>query len=59
MSEPDFLICLNCETPCYSFEWADGRLAEVLCTECGNDDPEEFATEEDLESLEPQSSDDH
>lgn len=51
MSEPDFLICLNCETPCYSFEWAEGKLSEILCLVCGNEEPDEFASEEDLDAL--------
>ena len=57
MSEPDFLICLNCETPSYSFEWAEGKLKEVLCAVCGNEEPDEFATEEDLEALSSPSGD--
>ncbi|MFQ5527268.1 MAG: hypothetical protein ACE5GX_13515 [Thermoanaerobaculia bacterium] len=51
MAEPDYLICLNCESPCYNFEWADGKLAEVLCLACGNEEPDEFATEDDLEVI--------
>ena len=39
MLAPDYLICLNCETPCYTFEWStiDG-CKEALCTTCGNDE---------------------
>ncbi|MCP4203317.1 MAG: hypothetical protein GY769_15450 [bacterium] len=51
MSEPDFLVCLNCETPCYTFEWAEGKLVEILCTVCGNEEPDEFATEDDLDTM--------
>lgn len=51
MPEPDFLICLNCEAPCYNFEWTEGKLGEILCTTCGNEEPDEFATEEDIEAL--------
>ena len=51
MSEPDYLVCLNCESPCYTFEWKDGKAVEILCLACGSDDPDEFATEEDLEIL--------
>lgn len=51
MDEPDFLICLNCETPCYTFEWQEGKVGEILCTACGAEDPDEFATEDDLEAL--------
>jgi hypothetical protein len=48
---PDYLICLECETPCYNFEWEDGKITEVLCTVCGNDEPDQFISEEDYEAL--------
>lgn len=48
-SEPEFLICLNCETPTYSFEWEEGKITAALCTACGNDDPTEFMTETELD----------
>ena len=51
MSAPEFLICINCESPCYTFEWSEGKLSEVLCLACGAEEPDEFATEEDLEAL--------
>ena len=51
MSAPEFLICLNCDTPCYDFEWVGGKLTEVLCFACGNEEPDQFVTEEDLEAL--------
>lgn len=47
--EPEYLVCLNCETPTYTFEWRDGKLIEALCTACGNDDKGEFMTESELE----------
>lgn len=49
--EPDYLICLNCETPCYAFEWANGKLKEIQCLVCGNDEPDTFATEEEFDAL--------
>ena len=52
MDAPEYLICLNCETPCYTFEWSDGKLIEAFCTACGAEEPDEFATEEDFEALE-------
>lgn len=51
MAAPDYLICLECETPCYQFEWEDDKVKDPLCLACGNDDPEQFLTEEDLEAL--------
>jgi hypothetical protein len=51
MSEPDYVICLECETPCYLFEWADGRVREASCTMCGNDDPTQFVTEDEMEDM--------
>ena len=53
---PEFLICLDCETPCYTFEWQDGIIREATCMMCGEDDVDSFATEEDFEAL---SSDTH
>ena len=44
-TSPDYLICLECETPCYSFEWQDGKLSEILCLACGNDEPDQFLSE--------------
>lgn len=51
MSGPDYVICLECETPCYTFEWKESKLIEALCEACGNEDLEQFITEEDLEAL--------
>jgi hypothetical protein len=51
MASPDYLICLNCEAPCYVFEWEEDKLTEALCQTCGNDDPEQFATEEEFDAL--------
>ena len=48
---PDYLICLECESPCYIFEWEDGKVVEATCTVCGNEDPSQFATESDFEEL--------
>jgi hypothetical protein len=51
MAAPEFLICLECETPCYIFEWQGGKLKEVLCAACGNEDPESFLSEEEMDQL--------
>ncbi|HEV8632217.1 MAG TPA: hypothetical protein VGV61_18025 [Thermoanaerobaculia bacterium] len=50
-STPEYLICLECETPCYDFEWEDGKVSAVLCATCGNDEADQFITEEEFEAL--------
>ncbi|MCB1034856.1 MAG: hypothetical protein KDD47_13585 [Acidobacteria bacterium] len=52
MAAPEYLICLECETPCYTFEWKDGKIVEILCYVCGNDEIDSFLSEEELEALE-------
>jgi hypothetical protein len=50
MDEPEYLICLECETPTYQFEFgANAKLLSVICNTCGNDNPSEFMTESELE----------
>ncbi|HVS03380.1 MAG TPA: hypothetical protein VMT16_11475 [Thermoanaerobaculia bacterium] len=51
MSSPEYLVCLNCEAPCYVFEWEDGAVVEALCTACGNDEADQFITEEDFDAI--------
>jgi hypothetical protein len=50
---PDYLICLECESPVYVFEWNldDEKVGEALCTTCGNDDASQFVTEEEFEEM--------
>ncbi len=45
MGEPEYLICLQCDTPTYQFEYAGEKLLSVVCNTCGNDDPSDFMTE--------------
>ena len=52
-SEPEFLICLNCDTPTYSFEWGNEKLLSVICDACGNDDPTEFLSEAEYDDMSP------
>jgi hypothetical protein len=49
--EPEYLICLQCDTPTYQFEYANGKLATVVCNTCGNDDVSEFLTETEYDEL--------
>ena len=48
---PEYIICLECESPVYVFEWSMGTLQEAICPACGNDSVEDFITEEDYEAL--------
>jgi len=43
---PDYIICLECETPVYTFEWDGVRIKEATCTACGNGKASLFTTEE-------------
>lgn len=49
MDEPEYLICLQCETPTYQFEFNNGKVTTVSCQTCGADDPSDFVTESELE----------
>lgn len=49
MDDPEYLICLECETPTYQFEYIGGKLATVVCGTCGADDPSDFLTETEWE----------
>jgi uncharacterized Zn finger protein (UPF0148 family) len=51
MAQPEYLICLECESPVYAFDWREGHATDVVCPVCGNDDPASFATEEELEEM--------
>jgi translation initiation factor 2 beta subunit (eIF-2beta)/eIF-5 len=46
MSEPEFIICNECDSPVYVFEWTDGRISEAVCATCGNSNPSFFTTDE-------------
>lgn len=51
MDEPEYYICLECETPTYQFEFANGKLATVVCAACGNDEVSDFATEAEYDEM--------
>ena len=36
--EIDYLICTQCNTPCYVFEMDGSRITEAICHVCGNDE---------------------
>lgn len=48
---PDYVICLECESPVYTFEWNGSRVTEAVCPACGNDQPAMFSTEEEFDEL--------
>ena len=47
----DYLICLECESPCYIFEFKSGDLMEAFCDKCTNEDVDMFLPEEDFDML--------
>ena len=51
MDVPEYLICIECETPCYVFEWSEGQVTEAFCEACGADDADGFTTEEEFEAM--------
>lgn len=51
MAQPEYVICVECETPVYVFEWANGRVVDAVCPMCANDDPAAFLSEEELEEM--------
>ena len=51
MNEPEYLICIECESPCYVFEWYDGEVTEAFCEVCGADEIDGFTTEEEFEAM--------
>ena len=52
--EVEFIICSNCETPCYSFELDQkGNVANGFCALCGADEAKDFRLP-DVEDVEDQ-----
>ena len=51
MAIPEYMICLNCESPCYVFEWGEDEVSEAVCEVCGNEDLDQFLTPEDFDTL--------
>ena len=49
--QPEFLICVECESPTYVFEWRDEKVSEAICEVCGNDDMDTFLTQQEWEDL--------
>ena len=51
METPEYLICVECETPCYVFGFKEGEVVDVICSVCGNEEEEQFLTEAQFEEL--------
>ena len=51
METPEYLICVECETPCYGFEYKSEKIVDVVCAVCGNEEPDQFLTESQYEEL--------
>lgn len=45
----EYLVCRECETPCYTFQMEGGHLLEAFCSMCGNDDVLLFSLREEEE----------
>ena len=48
--EIDYLICKQCNSPCYVFEIEMGRISEAQCLVCGNEEPNMFELGEEIGS---------
>ena len=51
MDTPDYVFCLECDTPVYTFDWDGTRITGGICTSCGNEKPMKFSTEEAYEEM--------
>ena len=51
MAAPEYLICLSCESPCYTFEWVEGEVTEARCLVCGNEETDQFIRDEEFDSM--------
>jgi hypothetical protein len=51
MSLPDYLICLECDTPCYTFEWRNDKPYDIQCQACGNEELELFVRPDEVDEL--------
>lgn len=47
----DYYVCVECETPCYTFETKSSKLVEAQCLVCGNEDIDTFLKEDEFEAL--------
>ena len=38
----EFIVCKQCDTPCYQFDMHLGKIVNAFCSMCGNDEGDEF-----------------
>lgn len=48
---PEYLICLNCESPTYVFEWKNDEVIEAYCEVCTSEETDQFLTQEEFDTL--------
>jgi hypothetical protein len=48
---PEYLICLNCESPTYVFEWKNDEVVEAYCEVCTSEETDQFLTQEEFDTL--------
>ena len=48
--EIDYLICKQCNSPCYVFEMNGSEIKEAQCLVCGSDDVKMFEIGEEMGS---------
>jgi hypothetical protein len=46
LREPEYLMCLECNTHCFNFDWIDDKLVGAVCAVCGNEDLDRFESPE-------------
>ncbi len=51
MPAPEYLICLNCESPTYVFTWKEDQLIDILCEVCGNEELDQFLNQEEFDGM--------
>ncbi len=51
MARPEYLICLNCESPTYIFEWKADEVLEAYCETCTSEEVDQFLTPDDFDAM--------
>ena len=51
MAIPEFLVCVNCESPCYVFELDNDEVSEAVCEACGCEEVDQFLSPDDFDAM--------